>query len=76
VFCVMVKLALFCFVVWVLHNLLDLFVNLWFSLASPFCLQETNVSFSCDFVYEFCSVALQIANHFVGFEFLFIYYVL
>ena len=52
-FCVMVKLALFCFVVWDLRNLLDLFVNLWFSLAPLFCLQETKVSFSCDFVCFF-----------------------
>jgi hypothetical protein len=50
VFCVMVKLDLFCFVVWVLRNLFDFFVNLWFRLAPLFCLQEPNVSFSCHFV--------------------------
>jgi hypothetical protein len=52
-FYVMVKLDLFCFVVWVLCNLLNLFVNLWFRLAPLFCLQEPNVSFSCDFVCFF-----------------------
>ena len=49
-FCIMVKLDWFCFMVWVLRNLLDLFVNLWFRLAPLFGLQEPNVSFSCDFV--------------------------
>jgi hypothetical protein len=53
VFCVMVKLDLFCFVVCVLRNLLDLFVNLWFRLAPLFCLQEPKVSFSCDFICFF-----------------------
>ena len=50
VFCVMVKLDLFCFMVWVLFHLFDLFVNLWFHLAPLFGLQEPKVSFSYDFV--------------------------
>ena len=52
-FYVIVKLDLFCFVVWVLRNVLDLFVNLWFRLAPLFCLQEPMVSFFCDFVCLF-----------------------